>query len=460
VVLRYLGMDTPHGRQLLTIQMAVFLDMLAVSFFVPLLPFYWKQLGVRPELLGLISSVYSLSQIASGVVLGYVSDHVMGRKGVLLMSFVGSAVSYSLAALSFRAGVVGGVIMSRVIVGLVKQTMTISKAAVTSITTEEERTSALSHMRATLTLAFMVGPTAGGLLAKWFDKSFPAYVASAIFVFNFALVWYFMPDDLPKAKEAKIKAEENGHQASDTADTCPPQKDERSLSEETPTCPLVKGKEEGARKKGLNAVLCGIWNILAHPGLGRITCIKFVNSVLVASMYAISVGYTAEKYNLEPHHLGYLSTAQSFVSLGVQFFAIAEIAKRFGEERTLQGAFVLAGILSFVEATSNSMYLYVAMMPLRTLAGSLITQMFEVMFTELVPPSESAAAFGSMGLLKSIARVCGPLYGGILVGHVQPYFGLQSRPLVETFHNVAVLVALLMCYPLHKVAEKTRSKTE
>lgn len=46
--------------------------------------------------------------------------------------------------------------------------------------------------------------------------------------------------------------------------------------------------------------------------------------------------------------------------------------------------------------------------------------MFEVMFTELIPPSEGASALGSLGLLKSIARVSGPLYGGFLVAWFQP----------------------------------------
>ena len=47
--------------------MVVFLDMVGVGLFVPLLSYYWKDLGVRPELLGVVQSTYQLSQIASGV---------------------------------------------------------------------------------------------------------------------------------------------------------------------------------------------------------------------------------------------------------------------------------------------------------------------------------------------------------------------------------------------------------
>ena len=40
---------------------------------------------MRTELMGLVSSAYNMSQIMSGIVLGYVSDHLLGRKNVLLL---------------------------------------------------------------------------------------------------------------------------------------------------------------------------------------------------------------------------------------------------------------------------------------------------------------------------------------------------------------------------------------
>ena len=60
----------------------------------------------------------------------------------------------------------------------------------------------------------------------------------------------------------------------------------------------------------------GIVKIISHPGLGRITCIKVVNSVFVASLGALSTAYTAEKYNLEPVRLSEPQTLQSFKPLG------------------------------------------------------------------------------------------------------------------------------------------------
>lgn len=63
------------------------------------------------------------------------------------------------------------------------------------MTEEEERISVLGHLRAVLTFAFMIGPTIGGLISKYFDKSGPAYIASAIFCCNFVMVLVMLPDD-------------------------------------------------------------------------------------------------------------------------------------------------------------------------------------------------------------------------------------------------------------------------
>lgn len=65
-----------------------------------------------------MASAYSLAQIVGGLVLGTLSDRVMSRRSVLLLSFVGSAISYGLVGLSRSLRML---LLARVIVGLVKQ---------------------------------------------------------------------------------------------------------------------------------------------------------------------------------------------------------------------------------------------------------------------------------------------------------------------------------------------------
>lgn len=65
-----------------------------------------------------MSSAYSLSQIVGGLVLGALSDRAMSRRSVLLISFLGSSLSYGMIGLSSSLSML---LVGRVVVGLVKQ---------------------------------------------------------------------------------------------------------------------------------------------------------------------------------------------------------------------------------------------------------------------------------------------------------------------------------------------------
>ena len=44
-----LELDSPRGRAIATIKLAVFLDMIGVGIFVPMLQYYWKELGKHTQ---------------------------------------------------------------------------------------------------------------------------------------------------------------------------------------------------------------------------------------------------------------------------------------------------------------------------------------------------------------------------------------------------------------------------
>ena len=116
----------------------VFIDMFAVALVVPLLFQYYRNAGITSaNQRELLSSVFSFSQIVGGIVLGALTDaKILTRKTILFLSFGGSAVAYAMIVYGgFRL-----LIFSRVLVGLVKQTMTISTSILTRCTTEKNRT--------------------------------------------------------------------------------------------------------------------------------------------------------------------------------------------------------------------------------------------------------------------------------------------------------------------------------
>jgi MFS family permease len=142
----------------------VFIDMFAVALVVPLLFQYYKKAGVvsatQRELLG---SVFSASQIIGGVLMGALTDaKVLRREAVLFLSFGGSALAY----LMITYGGFTALILSRIMVGLVKQTMTVTTSMLTQCTTKENRTKHMGRLESSSTAAWILGPSAGALLFK------------------------------------------------------------------------------------------------------------------------------------------------------------------------------------------------------------------------------------------------------------------------------------------------------
>ncbi|CAM9872161.1 unnamed protein product, partial [Hapterophycus canaliculatus] len=161
------------------IKLLFLIDFVSVATIMPLLSSYFKDLNISPEQYGLMSSVYSLSQIVGGLVLGALSDRIMSRRSVLLLSFLGSALSYGAIGLSSSLGML---VAGRVVVGLVKQTMTISTAIVSEHTAKEHRSAELSKLTAGMTFAFMVGPAFGSFLYERNKKLPPLVRVWASFV--------------------------------------------------------------------------------------------------------------------------------------------------------------------------------------------------------------------------------------------------------------------------------------
>ena len=121
----------------LSLPLLVMIDMFSVSLVVPLLFQYYKAAGVTSaSQRELLSSVFSSSQIVGGLLLGALADAGwVRRRTILFVSFGGSALSYALIVY----GGLKALVFSRVLVGVVKQTMTISTTLLTQCTTKEDR---------------------------------------------------------------------------------------------------------------------------------------------------------------------------------------------------------------------------------------------------------------------------------------------------------------------------------
>jgi len=86
----------------------VFLDLLGAAMLIPVLAYIVRLYNTDALTVGLLSVVYSAAQFAAAPILGWLSDR-SGRRPVLLLSVLGSAIGYFIFGLGGALWVLFGV---------------------------------------------------------------------------------------------------------------------------------------------------------------------------------------------------------------------------------------------------------------------------------------------------------------------------------------------------------------
>lgn len=392
------------------VKVCVGLDMLAVAVLVPLLPSIFRELGISNENYGLVSSVYSAAQIVGGLILGVLSDSTLSRRTVLLISFIGSAISYLLVGLTNSLQVL---IFSRVLVGLVKQTMTISTALITDFSSGQSRAKELGQLGGASSIAFIVGPSMGSLLYKQ-NPMYPSLLAAGLFVVNSTILVLFCPSSHTHKRPAHEEKKDHDKAIDKT-------KQSQQLG------------SFAKFKKNLKAT-CSI------PTVYWLVIVRLIFGFLARGMSSAgSLGYFEERFGLATHQLGYVRSYQSVLGLVVSMFLVGPIVQRFSERGLITAS--IAGIVvanAYEGSPTLGLWQYLTLAsPLKGVCFGLLRICLESLFTQALPASSVGAALSTLNVLQSAVGVLSPIYSGWLFGMVEA----GRRPLCSGAHY-AVFLAL------------------
>jgi MFS transporter, DHA1 family, tetracycline resistance protein len=161
----------------------VLMDLLGFGIIIPLLPLYAQQYRASPLEVGLLFSVFSICQFISSPILGAYSDR-HGRRPVLVYSQLGSAVGYLLLGLVMQfhwsrpTMALGLFYLSRLIDGISGGNVSTAQAYVSDVTTPENRARGMGVIGAAFGVGFAIGPFVGGVLAG-VNPALPGYFAAA-----------------------------------------------------------------------------------------------------------------------------------------------------------------------------------------------------------------------------------------------------------------------------------------
>lgn len=399
-------------RARLAIFITVFVDLLGFGIIIPILPLYAKSLAANPsgwmttvnQALGLQSPgafwagaafvSFSLMQFLATPILGRLSD-LTGRRPVLWISLMGSALGYLVLALTHRFE---WVLAARLLDGITGGNISVAQAAMADLSKPEERSKAMGLIGAAFGLGFVLGPFLGGVLAGvghgW---QAPFFVAAGLSLLASLLVLLWLPETLsPEARERARLEEQKGH-----------------------------------------ALLLA----LERPGMPHLLAVALLSMTGFALMEGTFSLLAAQRFSFGQREVGFLFGFIGILIVLYQGGLVRVIAKRLPERIAMPiGLLLLMAALPLLAFAPWAWPFLLVLVPLAWGNGMSNTAI-HALASQLTPSEDQGGLFGVLNAVSGIGRILGPLAGTFVFAR----YGSTAAYLTATgFIACALLLSLLL----------------
>jgi multidrug resistance protein len=172
---------------------ATFVDLVAYSVAVPVLPDLTRRLGVSPTTIGFLFASFGLTVLLFSVPMGAVSDR-MGRRTPMILGLVGLAVSTAIMAFADR---LSWLFAARLVQGAADAiTWVVGFALIADLYGATERGRVMGIVMAGSNFGFMVGPLVGGWLYEAGGTRLPFLIVAALAAVGAAgFLWLPLPSE-------------------------------------------------------------------------------------------------------------------------------------------------------------------------------------------------------------------------------------------------------------------------
>jgi len=166
-----------RGAALFVVTLATFVDIIAYSIAVPVLPVFATTLGASPTVVGLLFAAYGVTLLAVSIPLGVVSDRI-GRRAPMVVGLFALALATLVLAFSRS---LPHLFVARLIQGAASAvTWVVGFALIADLYGPAERGKAMGIVMAGTGLGIMVGPPLGGWLYEIGGITLPFIVTAAL----------------------------------------------------------------------------------------------------------------------------------------------------------------------------------------------------------------------------------------------------------------------------------------
>ncbi len=364
---------------LLPIFLIVLVDVLGLTFILPLLPFYAEGFGATPFQVGLLTTVFAFCQLFSGPILGALSDRT-GRKPLLLVSQAGTLVGFAILA---GATTLPIVFLSRAIDGATAGNLSLAQAYIADVTAPKDRAKAFAVIGIAFGIGFLIGPAASGILAHY-NYHYPIYAAMGLSALSIVATATLLPSVKP-----------TGDASSGPGGRRPPAWKWSSYAPHF---------EKPQLRSALLQIFC-----------------FFLAFTMFTSGFALFAErrLTTGGRPFGPREVGLIFGYAGLLGIFIQGGMVGRLVRRFGELKVAR-----MGFLSSAAAYTGLSFVFkVPFLLLSATFSSFGNGVLRPALTSLVSksasPREQGLVLGFSQSLNSIAAIIAPLVGGALIEHEQ-----------------------------------------
>jgi len=364
---------------LYTLLSVTFINILGFGIVVPLLPFYGQSFHAQPWQIGLIFSAYSMGSFFGEPFWGRLSDRI-GRKPLLVTTTLANCVCYGL--LAFAPNILFAFVI-RFFGGMAAGNGSVIQGYIADVTAPEDRAGRMATLGAAYNIGFILGPVAGGFLAKpsmgHAGFQIPLLVAAVLAGLSSLGI-------LLLVRESRAV---------------------RHIDPNPPSRWAVIGYA------------------VRNPVVGRLMLLTFVVGFAFTGIESVFGLWAHHKFAWQPRDVGLCFAIAGIVSSPTQFFLTGTLSKRFGEARMLAVGMVGTVIAMALQPFGDGHALTYALMAMTALCSSVAFPNAGALMSRAIDEHNQGQIMGLNNACGAFARFAGPSGAALVYSAISidgPYF--------------------------------------
>ena len=397
--------NTKKRNPLFAILLVNFTGTLGFSIVLPFLVFLVMNFGGDAVIYSILAATYPAFQLMGSPILGRWSD-IYGRKKVLLLSNVGTAIGWILFVIAlalpidsvfninleyFGAFVVAVpllfIFLARAIDGVTGGNISVANAYLSDISTDKNRSNNFGKMAISSNLGFILGPALAGILGGTFYGSLlPVLAALLLSIVTLIVIGFLLPESRTKSNPIVIPEEVTIRKVfAQECKDCYPQD---------------------------SAVKSKFGDVFKLEHISFLLVLYFLIFVGFNVYYASFPTHAANVLHWSVTQLGIFYAVLSGIMIFIQGPVLRKALKKFSEEKLVIFGSLILGVNFVLFFSESIISVYIAVV-LFAIGNGLMWPSFMSILSKRAGTDLQGAVQGVAGSIGGVASIIGLIAGGV-----------------------------------------------